>query len=323
MQWKHRELPSSDHFELHQIAEGVYAAIGIAGGAAYSNAGIIDLGDQTLIFDTFETPRAAEDLKVAAEYLTGRPATFVIISHAHDDHWLGNQVFADHAHIIATHEIRQEMRVHAKGLRKLQKNPSELEEMVRVNEEDLKAESDERKRMSLKTSIIRGRYALEMLPTLELHFPIQTFDGELIFHGTRRVAELRTRGCGHTSSDCFLVLPAEKIAFMGDLAFFQCQPFMVYSDPEAWKAQLNEMEQSDIETFVPGHGPLGTKEDIALQCRYIAVLEEMVGRIVKEGGTVEEALQQNLPEPFDMWLSGGMARFEANVRSTYERLSSE
>jgi hypothetical protein len=37
-------LPTSEHFELKQLAEGVYAAIGIAGGGAHSNAGIIGAG---------------------------------------------------------------------------------------------------------------------------------------------------------------------------------------------------------------------------------------------------------------------------------------
>lgn len=315
------ELPTSDHFELHQIAEGVYAAIAIEGGAAYSNSGIINLGDQTLIVDTFETPMAAEDLRAAAEHLTGRPASCVIISHAHNDHWLGNQVFADHTPIIATHKTREEIFAFADDIREIQENPSELEGMIRENEERLRTETDERKRLSLEHSIARDRHALEMLPTLKLRFPNQTFDGKLIFHGTRRMAELLTLGRGHTSGDCFLVLPAENIAFMGDLAFFQCQPFMAYCDPEAWEAQLEEMELSDIETFVPGHGPLGTKADIALQKQYITVLEKLVVQIVNEGGTVEEALQQSLPEPFGAWLSGGMARFEANVRSSYERLS--
>jgi hypothetical protein len=34
MRQTNHKLPTSDHFELHQIAEGVYAAIGIEGGAA-------------------------------------------------------------------------------------------------------------------------------------------------------------------------------------------------------------------------------------------------------------------------------------------------
>ncbi len=41
-------LPISEHFQLEQLAEGVYAAIAIQGGAAQSNAGIIDLGVSNL-----------------------------------------------------------------------------------------------------------------------------------------------------------------------------------------------------------------------------------------------------------------------------------
>ena len=73
-------MPSSMHFELKEVAEGVYAAIGIPGGAAFSNAGIVDLGDQTMVFDTFQTPHAAQDLKDAAEALTGRTVSYVVIS---------------------------------------------------------------------------------------------------------------------------------------------------------------------------------------------------------------------------------------------------
>jgi cyclase len=81
-----RTFPTSEHFDLKPLADGIYAAIAIEGSAARSNAGIIDLGEQTLIFDTFDSVRAAEDLRAAAEHLTGREATCVIISHAHADH---------------------------------------------------------------------------------------------------------------------------------------------------------------------------------------------------------------------------------------------
>ena len=67
-----RQPPTSDHSELIQIAAGAWAAIASPDGAAFSNAGIVDLGDLTLVFDTFETPVAARDLKAAGESLTGR-----------------------------------------------------------------------------------------------------------------------------------------------------------------------------------------------------------------------------------------------------------
>lgn len=318
---KNHELPASDHFELHQLAAGIFAAIATEDGAAYSNAGIIDLGDQTLIFDTFETLLAAQDLKSAAEQLTGRQASCIIISHAHDDHWMGNQVFAASTPIIATHETYLEMLESAEEIWELQENPSEFEEMIREKEAQLETETDERVRSSLKKTILRYRYALEMLPGLELRFPTQTFNGKLVFHGTSRNAELITKGSGHTSSDSFLFLQDEKIVFLGDLGFFGSQPFIAYSDSQAWLKQLHELEGINALTFVPGHGPLGTKADLDLQVQYIVLLEELVSRTIREGGSVEDALQQPLPEPFDSWLYGGIARFEANVRYTYERLS--
>ena len=314
-------LPTSEHFELKQLADGVYAAIAVAGGAARSNAGIIDLGDHTLIFDTFLTPIAAEDLRTAAEHLTGRPASYVINSHAHSDHWCGNQVFASHAPIIATHQTREMIPMMMEYMKQLKEDPSELEKELEEDQARLRIETDARRRKALELSIARGRHVLASLPTLQFRFPNQTFEGQLVFYGPQRRAELLTEGKGHTDSDAYLVLPEERIMFMGDLGFFQTQPFMGSCDPGAWMAQLESMQQSNIETFVPGHGPLGTKANIALQMEYITALEESVAQVIKEGGSVEDALQRPLPAPFDGWLAGEMARFERNVRSSYERLS--
>ena len=97
------------HLQLEQIAEGVYAVIARKEGAAHSNAGIVDLGDRTLIFDALGTPKAAEELRVVAEDLTGRPATYVVNSHVDHDHWLGNQVFGADAIIVSTVETRKRM----------------------------------------------------------------------------------------------------------------------------------------------------------------------------------------------------------------------
>jgi cyclase len=302
-------LPTSEHFALDGIAEGVYAAIATRTGGAYSNAGIIDLGDQTLVFDAFMTPQAAQDLRAAAEQLTGRPVSYVVISHAHSDHWCGNQAFEAQTSIITTHAIREAMPEAAEWLEHLRANPSEWEEEMRKERERLQTEGDSRWRASLEASIARMSHLHKALPTLEFRLPEQTFDGKLVFHGTWRTAELLTQGSGHTDSDAYLVLPQERIMFMGDLGFF------------ARTAQIEAMERSDIETFVPGHGPLGTKEDLSLQNRYIAWIQEMVARVIEGGGSVEDALQQAAPPPFDDWLAGGMARFEANVHTLYERLT--
>ncbi len=76
----------SKHFTLHSLTEGVVAAIASDRGAAIGNAGLIDLGGQVLLFDTFMTPQAALDLRRAAEELFGRAPNLVVNSHYHNDH---------------------------------------------------------------------------------------------------------------------------------------------------------------------------------------------------------------------------------------------
>ena len=159
-----------------------------------------------------------------------------------------------------------------------------------------------------------------MLPRLELRYPTQAFDGKLVFHGTRRRAELLTYGKGHTLSDCFLALPDEGIIFTGDLGFFQTQPYMADCDPQLWLAHLDALVALAFHTYLPGHGPVGTKEDIALQRQYILTIEAMLNQVIEQGGSVDEALRLQLPEPFGRWVEIGRSRFEANVRSGYERL---
>src|SRR5512136_591370 len=95
-------LPDSKHFTVHPLADGVFAVISKIGGSADCNAGIIDLGDICLVFDTFFTPSAAEDLHRAVNSLVGYGPDIVINSHYHNDHIWGNQVFKLPAHIVAS-----------------------------------------------------------------------------------------------------------------------------------------------------------------------------------------------------------------------------
>jgi len=47
------QLPKSKHFQIERLADGVYAAVASEQGYAICNAGIIDIGDRTILFDTF------------------------------------------------------------------------------------------------------------------------------------------------------------------------------------------------------------------------------------------------------------------------------
>lgn len=98
------------NFFIQQLAPGVWAAIqNDKGGHAISNAGIVDLGNKTLVFDAFINPDAANELRQTAEQLTKHPVSFLINSHYHDDHIRGNQAFVPGASIISTEWTKNEM----------------------------------------------------------------------------------------------------------------------------------------------------------------------------------------------------------------------
>src|SRR3989442_5375325 len=83
---------AEDDFQLVKVADGVYAAIAKPGGLASGNAGFV-IGDEgVLIFDTFFTPEALEELIGEIQTLTKLPIKFAVDSHYHLDHTGCNQM---------------------------------------------------------------------------------------------------------------------------------------------------------------------------------------------------------------------------------------
>src|SRR6478672_8994860 len=93
-------------FTITKIGEGVYAALGVDGGAAGSNSGFIIGSDGVAVVDTFTTVAAAKDLLAEIRKITNLPIKYVINTHYHLDHVGGNAVFADAgATIIAQRNV--------------------------------------------------------------------------------------------------------------------------------------------------------------------------------------------------------------------------
>lgn len=199
-------------------------------------------------------------------------------------------------------------------------DPSDLEDELSSLKGQLLLESNIRKREVLESSIARWEYYLESLPNLHPRIPDQTFKGKIELHGSKRSVELIDVGPAHTSGDSYLCIPSEEIAFIGDLGFFNEQPYMADSNPEGWKSILQVLKNSRYKTFIPGHGPVGTKNDLSLIEDYIKILEMMVSKAIDQGEGVDLVLKQELPEPFKTW-SIGSSRMEVNGKIIFEYLS--
>ena len=310
-------LSPSPHFEVVQLADGIYAAIARDGSAAISNAGIIDIGEHTLIFDSFLTPRAAADLRVTAEMLTGRQIQFVINSHWHGDHIRGNQVFSPETEIISSNATRQLIRT--EGTAELHEDIENSAQSLRDYENQLSKEKDEGKRADILYDLICAQQVAESAPKVKLRLPNWTFDGKLVFHGDLHTAELIELGTGHTQNDSILLLPDARIAFVSDLLFVESHPSLKHSDLEAWLHSLDMLEGYNLEKFVPGHGPVGVPGDVILMRQYIHDLEKIAARLVKQGKPIDSVNQQRIPERYSGWKLKRF--FYANLRFLFNRLS--
>jgi cyclase len=304
-------LPFSPYFTLERLAEGVWAAIVARGTGAWGNAGIISLGDWTLVFDTFLTPAAARDLHAAAESLTGQPVAYVVNSHYHMDHIHGNVVFAD-ATIIATEKTRERIATRgAEILAEARQHP----DYFAVSDDVIASVASLELRADLLA--LQGDYrALNAaLPELSLWLPDITFERRLTLHGTERAAEVLSYGGGHTSSDAFLLLPAEHIAFLGDLLGVRTHPSFGQADLEQWDSILERIAALDIATAVPGHGPVGTLDDVATLRRYLGAMETLVSEAIVRGETEERVAALPPPAAYADWQARTI--FADNLRHLY------
>jgi cyclase len=305
----------SKHFTIRKIADGVYAAISKNGGYAICNAGIVDLGDATLIFDPFMIPSAAEDLRKAALILTGHEIKYIVNSHYHNDHIGGNQVFGKAA-VIST-ELTREL------IKKFQPQeivydrteaPIQLDILKKTNTATMTPHE-------LEENIMWTGYFESMVKyndSLKIVLPDITFDDRLILYGTKRTVILFSYGEAHTESDLFLYLPDEQIAFMGDLLFIQNQPWIRSGDPEKWKTYLDSVGHLNINVMVPGHGPVGTGADIAPMKLYFDNVKNAAITCFKKGILPENDLMLKSPSSFDNWFLSNF--YKPNVISEYNRL---
>jgi glyoxylase-like metal-dependent hydrolase (beta-lactamase superfamily II) len=307
---------SSRHFRLEELASGVFAAIHIDGGAAIGNAGIVDLGDRTLVYDSTFTPQAGEDLRIVAEALTGRPVDAVINSHYHNDHIWGNQSFGPETDIIASEETWR-LIVHTGGHDDYKSFAEAAEGNLASTLAAYQATKDEGDRRQLAVWLDYHRAFVEAKPDLQVRAPNLTFSQRLAFHGTERSAELMAFDRGHSPSDAVLFLPEAGIAFLSDLLFIDYHPWVGAGDPDGLSDILQEVYELGPQVVVPGHGPVGGLDSLQVMRQYISGLDGLADEMVESGVPEERIDEIAVPEPFAGWLFA--AFFPLNLNFVYRR----
>jgi cyclase len=234
----------------------------------------------------------------AAKHLTPQNDIRVVNSHHHNDHIRGNQVFPPDVDILST-EMTREGIIHREP-ETIKWEKENIPKALLNAKSKLRHEKDPGRRRTLALSRVYYEAILKSHPKLVTRLPNVTFEGSLAIRGLRRRVKLVTLA-GHTDSDLVLILPDEKIAFMGDLLFVDYHPYLPGCSPELFKRSLGEVGKLGVRTLVPGHGPVGGPSDLSLLDRYMEILEGVAKEVTMTGMPLEDVSVQRLPKPFDGW----------------------
>jgi glyoxylase-like metal-dependent hydrolase (beta-lactamase superfamily II) len=303
--------------DMSRLAEGVYVRIVSPDSDAVGNAGVVILESGVLVFDTHFTPEAGDALMSRIKLLTPLPVRLIINSHFHPDHTHGNQAFAGARMIVGSSNTRRDMlQEDIPALNQVQTIAlAQVEQLSReiAKEPNAKLQEALRAQLGARQAFLRRMSALKILP------PVMTLDDSLNIMDGGREVRLLCLGDGHTDGDIVMVLPEAKIAFLGDLFFNGALPNVEDACVLDWMKTLKEVLKLDVRTYVPGHGPVGTKSDVELFLNYFEELKGLVGPAVKRGDTLEQVVSDlRLPARYSTF--GFRNFFAANLQKMYAEL---
>jgi len=307
---------AEDNFQLIKVADGVYAAIAKPGGLASGNAGFV-IGDEgVLIFDTFYTPAALEELIGEIQALTKLPIKFAVNSHYHLDHTGGNQVLVARGVPIIAHDnvLKWQTTKNKRflpALEDLQKRRADAAKQLSETPEDKK---DERTRLE------RQIRRTEAMMAIKLTNPNVTFGAGIVrlYLGQREVV-LSTLP-GHTGGDVLAYVPDANVVFTGDLGWSKTLPNLVDATVNDWIPTLDRvLTQYPTAKFVPGHGSVAEAADIKGFRDYLDDLRARVKQGIADGLAIDQAKQQlKLPEKYKTFAFQNFAT--PNVEDMYKEL---
>ena len=248
-------------------------------GGDIANASFIITANSVILIDTGSSKSYGEQVKKQIEKITSKPIKYIINTHHHPDHFLGNSAFFS-SDIYATEftkeDIEKNGHLYIANLRNLIKDA--------INGTKIKA------------------------PDKILQSKTLDFDGYKL-----KVLYLN----GHTQSDIAIYDENTKILYASDLVFYKRTPATPHANIQNWIKSLEELEKIDYSVLVPGHGLTSkTKEPIKENIAYLNYLDSTLKSSVKEGLDVFEILEKAIPKEFESFTMF-KEEFERSVINLY------
>lgn len=302
-------------FELQKLAEGVFAAIRKQPPLfSFDPNNVFIINDQdVVVVDSNASLAGTRQLLAALRRLTNKPVSYVINTHWHDDHIIGNQVWREAfpntefiGHVSTLKDRPTVGEGNRQGMLKGGKEyVARLRSVVAENKSLAGTPITEEERVNYLGDAAWLDRALAEAPEVRIILPTLTIEDRLTLHRGKRTIDIRHLGRGHTAADLVVHLPEEGILMTGDLVVWPIPLVGSTSFPAAYSATMEKLLTIPARTFVPGHGPV-MRDDTYLRqtARLLASLKEQTAQAVARGETLEQTRKSvNLTE-FRQTLAG-------------------
>ncbi|ATE60790.1 MBL fold metallo-hydrolase [Thauera sinica] len=252
---------------MTEIAPGVHVHHGShrawsAGSASdVANLGVVVGSRCAAVIDTGGSPALGERLRAAIRRLTALPVCYVINTHVHPDHVLGNVALAGGS---PPPEFVGHVRL---GPSLSARAPYYLEAFRRESGQALAAET-----VVYPTRTVAERATLDL--------------------GERRL-QLRAWPTAHTDNDLTVYDERTGTLFTGDLLFIGHLP-VIDGRLRGWLEAIGELKALDVQRAVPGHGDTTAdlRRAIAPQEAYLSAVRDGVRAAIKAGVPMSRAVDE-------------------------------
>lgn len=255
--------PAPRTFTFRELAPGVLAAVVVPRPPyyAFANSLVVDLGDGLLVVDTQQSPDAARALIEELRRRWTSPVRWVVNTHWHGDHVLGNSAYRDHwpgvrliGHPTHPEDIATRTREQVdRDLATLPAGIAQAEEWLGTGQGPSGSPLTETQRASLQRSLSLRRAQLMMLRDVQLVPPDALVADSLTIHGSTRRVQILAVGPAHTRGDIIVWLPAEQILAAGDLVE-DAWPWLEGADIAGWRLALDRIIALQPRLVLPAHG---------------------------------------------------------------------
>jgi glyoxylase-like metal-dependent hydrolase (beta-lactamase superfamily II) len=286
--WRRNAAPRTWPTGLIQLADGVFAYVQEGGGLCVANAGLVVGPESCIVIDALFAPSMTSAFRDEIRRVTDKAVRMLINTHHHVDHTMGNALFPE-ALIISHANARREQQRVGKGVL----------ELLRPRIPELVAEAD----------------------AVEARLPDWTFEGELALRAGERELRLVHLGTAHTIGDALVLLPAERLLFAGDVAFHHVTPLAFEGHIGSWVEVCDRVDALDIDTIVPGHGPVGAKAELRAMRGYLASVRAQARAAFDAGRAAEEAARAIELRDYASWAEPD--RLPLNVARLYQEFRGE